>query len=144
MRARNFLTQLRHDDIVAAIRDAERRTSGEIRVFISRKVVEEPVAAAQAAFLRLGMQKTRERNAVLIFLAPRTHKFAVIGDAGVHQKCGDVFWQEMAKAMTDHFRKSEFTQGILHGIEKAGKLLAEHFPRRPDDRNKLPDGVAHD
>lgn len=144
MRARDFLNQLRHDNIVAAIRAAEHRTSGEIRVFISRKPVEEPVAAAQTAFVRLRMDKTRERNAVLIFLAPRTHKFAVIGDAGVHEKCGDVFWQELAKAMTDYFRRSEFTQGILHGIKKAGELLAEHFPRRPDDRNQLPDGVAHD
>jgi len=104
--------------------------------------VPDPVPAAQAAFLRLGMEKTRHRNAVLIFVAPRTHKFAVIGDAGVHEKCGDVFWRELAEAMTGYFRKSAFTPGILHGIEKAGELLARHFPRHPDDRNELPDRVA--
>jgi uncharacterized membrane protein len=144
MRARDFLNQLRHDDIVAAIGAAERRTSGEIRVFVSHKSVADPVSAAQKAFVRLGMEKTRERNGVLIFLAPLTHKFAVLGDAGVHEKCGDAFWQELAEAMTGHFRKSEFTDGILHGIQKAGELLARHFPPGPDDRNELPDSIAHD
>ena len=96
MRAQAFLNQLRHDDLVAAIREAERHTSGEIRVFISRKTVDDPVAAAQAAFLRLGMAKTKHRNAVLIFVDPRTRKFAVIGDAGVHEKCGEVFWRDLA------------------------------------------------
>ena len=144
MRPRHFLKQIGHDDVVAAIRAAEQRTSGQIRVFISHKPVEDPVAAAQAAFMRLGMEKTRDRNAVMIFLAPRTHKFAVIGDAGVHEKCGDAFWSELARAMTEHFRKSEFTRGILHGVQTAGALLAQHFPRRPDDRNELPDSIAHD
>jgi len=144
MNAKEFLKQLRHDDIVAAIRDAERTTSGEIRVFISHKRVEEPVAAAQVAFGRLGMTKTRERNGVLIFVAPRTRKFAVIGDEGVHKRCGDEFWQALAGEMTGHFKKSEFNEGILHAVRKAARLLAEHFPHRPDDANELSDRVAHD
>ena len=144
MHPRKFIKQICNDDIVAAIRKAEHKTSGEIRVFISHRNVEDPLAAAQHAFLRLGMEKTRDRNAVLIFLAPRTHKFAVIGDAGVHAKCGDQFWRELADAMTGHFRKSEFTHGIVLGVRKAGELLARHFPRRPDDRNQLSDQVAHD
>jgi len=144
MRARDFLNQLRHEDIVAAIREAERQTSGEIRVFITRKPVDEPVTAAQSAFRRLGMEKTRERNGVLIFVAPRAQKFAVIGDSAVHAKCGDVFWQQMRDAMADHFRKSEFTQGIILGIKKAGSLLAQQFPHRGDDQNELSDDVAHD
>ena len=85
--------------------------------------------AAQKEFARLGMAKSPERNGVLIFVTPRTRKFAVIGDAGVHAKCGDVFWQELAQAMTGYFSKSEFTEGIAHGVRKAGELLAEHFPR---------------
>jgi uncharacterized membrane protein len=76
------------------------------------------------------MTRSPQRNGVLIFVAPRCHKFAVIGDAGVHAKCGDVFWQELTKTMTEYFRKSEFTEGIIHGVRKAGELLAEHFPRQ--------------
>jgi uncharacterized membrane protein len=144
MNAKEFLKQLRHDDIVAAIRESEQKTSGEIRVFISHKQVEEPVAAAQSVFARLGMTKTRERNGVLIFVAPRAQKFAIIGDEGVHKQCGDEFWQTLAAEMTGHFKKFEFTQAVVHGVRKAGDLLAQHFPHRPDDRNELPDRIAHD
>ena len=144
MRARTFLSQLQQDHIVAAIREAEAKTSGEIRVFISRKAVEDPLPVAQAHFLRMGMDKTRGRDGVLIFVAPRTRKFAVIGDAGVHARCGDAFWRDLAEEMTAYFRRAEFTSGIVHGIRKAGELLAQHFPARPGDQNELPDDVAHD
>jgi uncharacterized membrane protein len=144
MKPQKFLYQLRHDDIVAAIREAEKKTSGEIRVFISRKPIDDPIPAAQAHFIELGMEKTRDRNGVLIFVAPRAHKFAVIGDAGVHTRCGEAFWQQMAAEMSGHFRRSEFTSGIIHGVKKAGELLAQHFPRQPGDRNQLPDEIEHD
>ena len=129
MHPKKFIKQLPHDTLIAAIRDAEKMTSGEIRVLISHKSVEDPVAAAQKEFFRLGMTKSPQRNGVLIFVAPRSHKFAVIGDEGVHAKCGDDFWQELAKTLTEYFRKSEFNEGILHGVKRAGELLAEHFPR---------------
>jgi uncharacterized membrane protein len=144
MKANQFIQQLRETEIVAAIRAAERKTSGELRVFISHKNVADPVAAAQQEFTRLGMTKTRSRNGVLIYLAPRTRKFAVIGDQGVHARCGDTFWQELARSMSTHFRANEFTTGIVQGITRAGELLAEHFPRRPDDSNELPNRVEHD
>jgi uncharacterized membrane protein len=129
MHPKRLIKQLPHDTLVAAIRAAEQKTSGQIRVLISHKSVADPVAAAQKEFVRLGMARSPERNGVLIFVAPRTHKFAVIGDEGVHAKCGDEFWRELAKAMTDYFRRSEFTAGITHGVGKAGELLAAHFPR---------------
>jgi uncharacterized membrane protein len=144
MNTNEFLDKLRHEEIVAAIAEAEGRTSGEIRVFVSRQPVNDPVPVAQSEFVRMGMERTRERNGVLIFVAPATNKFAVIGDSGVHEKCGQVFWQELTSTMSGHFRESDFTRGIVHGIRKAGDLLAQHFPRRPDDVNELPDRVEHD
>jgi len=144
MRVNDFLKQVRHDDIVAAVRQAESKTSGEIRVFISHKKTEDAVAAAQAAFVRMGMTQTRHRNGVLIFVAPKAHKFAVIGDEAVHQKCGDVFWQTLAAEMSGHFKKSDFTEGILHGVRKAGELLAAHFPPERGGAGKMPDEVEHD
>jgi uncharacterized membrane protein len=144
MKAQQFLKKIRHDEIVAAISEAEMKTSGEIRVFISRKLIDDPVPAAQAHFVAMGMEKTREKNGVLIFVAPRASKFAVIGDAGVHARCGDDFWTQLAREMSGHFRQSEFTTGIVHGVKKAGELLAQHFPRRPDDTNELSDEVGHD
>lgn len=129
MHPRKFSKHVHHENIVTAIREAEHKTSGEIRVSLTPKHVDDPVAAAREEFLRLGMDKSTERNSVLIFVAPRSHKFAVIGDEAVHVKCGDEFWKELANAMAGYFRKSEFTPGIIHGVEKAGELLAEHFPR---------------
>ena len=144
MKPKDFLNELRHDEIVAAIHEAEQQCSAEIRVFVSRQQPEDAVAAARQQFDKLGMTKTRDRNGVLIFVAPRAQKFAVIGDAGIHQHCGDDFWQALAAEMSGHFRKSEFSEGLLHGIRKAGELLATHFPHRPDDVNELPDEIAHD
>ena len=144
MHHRKFVRQLSHERIHAAIQEAEQKTSGEIRVMISHRSAPEPVAAARAAFLRLGMQQTRHRNAVLLFVAPRSRTFAVIGDEAVHARCGDEFWRELAAAMTGYFKRDDFTGGLVHGIATAGKLLAAHFPREADDRNELPDDVVED
>ncbi len=144
MKPKEFISQLDEAKIVAAIAEAEGRTSGEIRVFLSKKSPTDAVAAAQRAFDQLGMARTRERNGVLLFVAPQAQKFAIIGDAGVHQRCGDAFWKALADEMSGHFRKSEFTAGLVHGIRKAGDLLAGHFPRQPDDVNELPDEIARD
>jgi uncharacterized membrane protein len=131
-----------HARVVAAIGAAEQKTSGEIRVLLARHAAPDPVAAAQKHFERLGMTRTAARNGVLFFLAPRSRTFAVIGDTAVHEKCGDAFWRELADAMSAHFQRGDFTAGLVHGIERAGALLAEHFPRQPDDRNELPDEIA--
>ena len=144
MKAKEFVDQLHRDAIVKAIRQAEKKTSGEIRVFITRKPVEDPLKAAQAHFVAMGMQKTQERNGVLIFVAPRTHKFAVVGDIGVQSRCGDEFWRALTDEMSNHFKKSDFTSGIIHGIRKAGELLGIHFARKPGDKNELPDEVEGD
>lgn len=144
MKHRKFVNQLAHERIHAAIRDAELKTSGEIRVMVSHLPAPDPVAAAQQAFLRLGMHQTQHRNAVLFFVAPRSHTFAVIGDEAVHAKCGDNFWRELAGAMAACFKRGEFTEGLLHGIDRAADLLAAHFPRQADDRNELLDDVVED
>jgi uncharacterized membrane protein len=144
MKPKKFIERIRHADIVSAIGHAEKKTSGEIRVFISRHQVQDPLSGAQKHFVEMGMEKTRDRNAVLIFIAPCSHKFAVVGDTAVHTRCGEEFWQQLTAEMTGHFRKGDFTAGIVHGVQKAGEILARHFPRRPDDRNELPDAVGHD
>jgi uncharacterized membrane protein len=144
MRPRGFLNQLDDQKIVTAIRDAEGKTSGEIRVFVSRKEFADPVAAAKEQFTRLGMSKTAQRNGVLIFVVPRSHTFAVIGDEAVHAQCGDAFWCELAEQMSTRFRNADFTGGIIHAIQKAGELLGKHFPRAADDINELSDTVERD
>ena len=142
MKKSDFIKQLDHPALESAIARAEAGTSGEIRVVVLHEPAPEPVAAAQAAFTRLGMTQTRERNGVLLFVAPASQTFAIIGDEAVHAKCGQAFWDELAAAMTGAFQRGEYTAGLLAGIDRAGALLAEHFPRRPDDTNELPNRVV--
>jgi|SRR6185295_18529716 len=144
MRTRDFVERLEHDRIVRAIRAAELKTSGEIRIFIQRGAVEDPIQSARTQFERLGMTATRERNAVLIFVAPRTQKFAVIGDTGIHERGGDEFWQRLVEKMRTYFKAQNFTDAVVHAIDETGNLLAQHFPRQPDDRNELPDTVEEE
>lgn len=141
---KKFLDGLRHDEIVAAIKSAEAGTSGEIRVFVTHRCPDQVVTAAQQEFNRLGMARTHHRNGVLLYVAPVSRQFAIIGDAGVHQHCGESFWREVAAEMTSYFKQGDFTAGLVHGIGRAGRLLAAHFPPGPDDGNELPDEVAHD
>jgi uncharacterized membrane protein len=130
-----------HDRVVAAIAAAELRTSGEIRILIARQKADDPVAAARSHFERLGMTQTAARNGVLIFVAPTSHTFAIVGDTAVHEKCGDDFWRDVAQSMEQQFRRGQFTEGLVNGVERAGALLAEYFPRQPDDRNELPNRI---
>jgi uncharacterized membrane protein len=128
-----FSPKIDHERVLGAIRAAESRTSGEIRVTIARHKSDDPVAAAQSYFNRMGMANSPHRNGILIFVAPRSRKFAVIGDSAVHEKCGDAFWASLTEAMSGHFRAGDFTAGLVHGIEKAGELLAKTFPRAKGD-----------
>lgn len=128
--------------IKAAIGRAEAQTSGEIRVVLYSQSLDDPVATARAEFARLQMHKTRERNAVLILVAPVAKAFAIYGDKGIHERCGDAFWKDVAETMTQAFRRGEFTAGIVTAVEKTGAALSRDFPRRPDDENELPDDVV--
>ncbi|HEU0208156.1 MAG TPA: TPM domain-containing protein [Candidatus Udaeobacter sp.] len=142
MRTREFLTKLEHDQIVEAIREAESKTSGEIRVFIQRgKLNSDPLITARKKFHRLGMHKTHEHNAVLIFLAPRAHKFAVVGDASVHEKCGPEFWQKTVERMRTHFQMERFSFALIEAVREIGSVLVRHFPKSSKDTNELPNDV---
>jgi uncharacterized membrane protein len=142
MRTREFLSKLEHDRIIQEIGKAESKTSGEIRVLIERgKLKSDPLEAAQSKFHRLGMHKTRERNAVLIFVAPRVHKLAIVGDNAIHEKCGDEFWQRVVERMRRHFQNEKFSDALVEAIKEVGSVLARHFPKTVRDTNELPDDV---
>jgi uncharacterized membrane protein len=144
METKAFLDQLDDQQIVAAIAKSERQTSGQIRVFVSSKEIEDALERAKARFLALGMDKTRDHNAVLIYFAPRSHKFAVVGDTAVHERCGDDFWRRLTAAMSEALKNQQFTEAVILAVERCGALLAEHFPPNPDGTNELPDQVERD
>jgi uncharacterized membrane protein len=144
MRPDAFVASLDDERIVAAIREAEGRSRGEIRVHVAEREVQDARAEAAVVFVRLGMANTGERNGVLLFVAPESRAIAVIGDRDIHSRCGEEFWSAVAQAVSDEFRAGRFTEGIVAGVRAIGDELARHFPRRPGetDRNELPDAVS--
>lgn len=146
MKHREFIGALDEERIVQAVREAESRTSGEIRVFVTRRKLrgEDVTPHARREFYRLKISETEQGNGVLIFVAPRSRNFAVIGDESVHAKCGQEFWDETAGEMELAFRDGKFTDGIVACVKRAGELLARHFPRGSADRNEFPDWIGRD
>jgi len=146
MKPKEFLEQLNEDQVVAAIAAAERGTTGEIRVFISgRRLGRDDIAKrAQARFRKLGMTATRERNAVLIYIVPQDQKFAVIGDRGIHERCGVTFWEAVAAGMAEGLQRGAFTDAVIGAVHRAGEELARHFPARGEGPDELPDRVERE
>ena len=144
MKPRDFLSKLEHGRVVAAIAEAERHTSGEIRVFISRLHRPDGIAAAKSRFLKLGMHRKRERNAVLIYVAPLAQTFGVIGDDAAHERCGGNFWHGVRDAMAANFKAGHFTEGILRAVRLVGEELRCHFPRQPGDKNERSNDIVTD
>ena len=128
--------------VVAAIQAAERACSGEFRVSVAPFFWGSVDRAAARAFDQLGMAGTAGRNGVLIFLVPSRRRFAVRGDAGIHAKAGQAFWDDLAACLEAHFRRGDFTEGLVQAIGLAGERLAPLFPPGgAADRNELPDEV---
>lgn len=128
MRQNKLINLLDGKRIEAAITEAEARTTGEIRVSVSPFFLGNVHKVAERAFTRLGMTATKERNGVLFFIVPARRKFTILGDAGIHEKVGQEFWQNITAEVAGHFQKGEFTEGLVHGIKLAGEELARHFP----------------
>jgi uncharacterized membrane protein len=137
----SFFSQLDNDRIVSAIADAEGRSSGEIRVHVTHRKPEDLEARARRRFELLGMTRTADRNGVLFYIAPSIRRFQILGDSGIHDRCGPDFWKEVAAGMEESFQRGEFTDGIIRGVEKVGEVLARHFPRSSADRDELPNAI---
>lgn len=142
MGAKNQFTNDEQVAIVNAIKNAEKNTSGEIRVHIEENCAGDPLDAAAKWFERLEMQKTELRNGVLIYLATKDRKFAVIGDVGINQKVPEDFWDSTKEKMISHFRNDNLGQGLITGIREAGEQLKSYFPWQTNDVNELSDEIS--
>ena len=138
---KKFFTKEEKDRIVEAIREAEKKTSGEICVYLERKARGDVMDCAKKVFEKLGMTKTEKRNGVLIYFSLTTRNFAILGDRGIHDKVGDGFWREIISRMEKHFSQNDFVGGLEAGIREIGKRLTDHFPREKGDVNELPDEI---
>jgi len=144
MKAASFFTKDQQSEILASVKEAEKATSGEIRVHIETSCPEDVLDRAAWIFNKLNMQKTAERNGVLFYLAVSDRKFAIIGDAGINSKVPSGFWDEIKALMQKHFKEGRFTEGLSGGIIMAGSQLKTHFPYQKDDVNELSDEISFD
>lgn len=142
MAAKQHFTEENLRDIRNAIANAERRTSGEIRVHIESRCKEDVMDHAAAMFAELHMHETAARNGVLVYLATVDRKFAIIGDAGINVRVGDDFWQTAYDHALPHLKAGRWTQGLISAISEAGEALAQHFPYQTDDVNELSDEIS--
>lgn len=141
---KEFFTPQEKQSIIDAIRSSEKRTSGEIRVFIeSRCRYVDAIDRAAELFFRLEMERTEDRNAVLIYLAMKDHQLAVFGDENIHRKVGNEYWSAAVKKMISDFDKENFANGIRQCVTDVGEALHFHFPYNNDtDKNELPDDIV--
>ena len=141
METKEFIQALDDQQVAEAIAQAEKTTSAEIRVFVSESAVNEPVLEAEKQFVRMGMMKTALHNGVLIYFAPKSQKYAVIGDKGVHEKCGQKFWEHITEEMTPLLKLGKFTEAVVLAVKEIGAALAKEFPPVPGDKDELPNRV---
>ncbi len=140
--ARNFFTEEQQEDLRQAILNAELDTSGEIRVHIENTCTGEVMDRALVIFHKLEMDKTHNRNGILIYLAVKNRKFAIIGDEGIHKAVPENYWDSIKNRMLDHFRENHFTEGLVEAIAETGKQLKKYFPYHTSDVNELSDDIS--
>ncbi len=134
MKVKHFLSAVEHDRIHDAIRAAEAGNSADIVLYVSRRSVEDALASANAEYAKLGLDKAKDKNSLLIFVAPVSQNFAVVGGPALHEKVGQRWWDMLVATLTAHFKKGDFTEGIVAAMEEAGVALREHFPCKSIDR----------
>jgi uncharacterized membrane protein len=135
--------------VSAAIVEAERQTAAEIRVHLERHVKHrrwsrrvEPLARARRLFTHLGMHRTAQHHGVLIYLALEDRKLAIVGDEGIHARVGDAYWHRIRNLMIERLRQGRTRDALVESVGEIGRVLTQHFPRRPDDVNELSDQVS--
>jgi len=140
--ARDFFSREQQQSITKAIAEAEHKTSGEIRVHIENNLKEDVLDRAAYLFRKLGMSRTKHRNGVLIYLAVKSKRFAIVGDKGIHKAVPENFWESIKHDMLAYFRENKFTEGLVFAISSAGEQLKKHFPHHENDKNELPDDIS--
>ena len=143
-RAESFLSREEKHQVENAIREAEQKTSAEIKLVLASHCWGSIWDKAGSIFRKRGLKGTQERNAVLILLVTTNRELLIYGDEGIHQKAGQSLWDDVKEQMLAEFRKDDFVAGLKLGVERIGQKLEEFFPPRPDDINEIPDGVVHE
>ncbi len=138
----DFLSKAEEQEIVHAIVEAEKNTSGEIRVHIEEHTEKSPLERAQEVFFELKMDETQDRNGVLFYVCVSDKKFAIIGDKGINEAVESDFWDCTKDTVIANFKEGNFKKGLVEGILRAGERLKKYFPYQSDDTNELSNEIS--
>lgn len=138
----DFLSFKEEQEIIDAIRIAEKNTSGEIRVHIENNCLEDSFKHATEVFHYLKMDNTKLQNGVLIYIAIAKKEFVIYGDKGIHEIVGNNFWNSTRDIIKDHFDASNFKEGLIEGIIEIGNVLSKYFPWVHNDQNELDNTIS--
>ncbi len=138
----DFLTAPQEQQIIEAIKTAEKNTSGEIRVHIEKSTKKPPMERALEVFYFLKMDTTKLRNGVLLYIAVESKTLAILGDEGINKSVPENFWESEKELILSYFSKGEFTEGIELAILEVGKKLKEFFPYQSNDTNELSNEIS--
>ncbi|MFA7180839.1 MAG: TPM domain-containing protein [Bacteroidia bacterium] len=142
MAKQTFLSEKEQSMVVKAIEQAELNTSGEIRVHIESSCPGDPVTRAISVFNQLKMNRTKERNAVLIYIAWKSHKFAIIGDSGINEKVPENFWEQEKEILLDFLKQGKAAEGLVQVIDMAGTNLKKYFEYQTNDINEQSNDIS--
>ena len=138
----DFLSKAEEQEIVQAIVEAEKNTSGEIRVHIEEHTEKSPLERAQEVFFELKMDETQDRNGVLFYICVSDKKFAIIGDKGINEAVESDFWDCTKDTVIANFKEGNFKKGLVEGILRAGERLKKYFTYQSDDTNELSNEIS--
>ena len=141
--SKTFFTDTEQAQIIESIRLAELNTSGEIRLHIEANCEGDAYERAKIVFEELGMHATEQKNGVLFYLAYDDHKFAILGDKGIHEKVSQQFWDAEKELMQSYFKQQKFAEGLCLAIAQAGEKLKQHFPYQNNDTNELSNDISY-
>ena len=139
--ARQMFSEQDLKELQQAIAEAEKKTSGEIKLDFEYDVQQDPLRHAARIFQALGLTKTAERNATLIVLFLQDRKFAILGDQGIHQRVPPNFWESISASIEERFHAGNFKEGLMLGIGELGDKLALYFPYTKGDRDEISDRI---
>ncbi len=140
--ARSFFSESEQQMLIHAIVEAEKATSGEIRIHLENFCWGNEVKEAKKVFAKLGMHQTKERNGVLVYIATRSRKIAIVGDEGIHRKLGDAYWQQVVEQLISKFRENRKAEALADCIKECGAQLGKFFPLSADDKNELSNEIS--
>jgi len=140
--AKKFYTDDEQNHIVQAIREWEKNSYGEIKIHLEDNCKGDAVEQGKKWFKKLGLANTEKKTGVLIYMAVKTHRFAVLGDSGIDLKVEPGFWESVVWIIEEHFKDQLYVEGVIEAIKMIGRTLEMHFPNPEDRKNEIPNDLS--